>query len=135
MQNNVINLEALLKNINPVLNKGEFVFCSINDLALINLDDIQMMFREKEGCTIILTKDIAESLNLSYDYIAAWITLSVNSSLSATGFTATFSKALSENGISCNVVAAYYHDHIFVTKKDGLKAIQILKKLSKLHNE
>jgi hypothetical protein len=41
--------------------------------------------------------------------------------------TAAFSKALSDKGISCNVVAAFYHDHIFVGKNDTEKAMQVLK--------
>ncbi len=48
----------------------------------------------------------------------------------AIGLTAAFSKALSEVGISCNVVAAFYHDHIFVDKKDVARAIETLNKLS-----
>ena len=59
--------------------------------------------------------------------IMSWITLSVHSSLEAVGLTAAFSKALSDKGISCNVVAAFYHDHIFFSKKDTEKAMQILK--------
>lgn len=75
----------------------------------------------------ILKKEIAEKLNLEYSMIMSWITLSVHSSLEAVGLTAAFAKALSDKGISCNVVAAFYHDHIFVSKKDTEKAMQILK--------
>jgi hypothetical protein len=44
--------------------------------------------------------------------------------------TVAFSKSLSENNISCNVVAAYYHDHIFVNVKDTEAAMKALLKLS-----
>jgi len=37
---------------------------------------------------------------------------------------------LTEANISCNVVAAYYHDHIFVPIKDGTRALQVLNKLT-----
>lgn len=60
----------------------------------------------------------------------SWITLSVHSSLEAIGLTAAFSNALSEHEISCNVVAAYYHDHIFIDKKDTVKAMEILSSFS-----
>ena len=74
---------------------------------------------------------MADKLDLDYSFIASWITLTVHSSLEAVGLTAAFSKALSENGISCNVVAAYYHDHIFIDKKDTEKAMAILNEFSK----
>ncbi|MEJ0055611.1 MAG: ACT domain-containing protein [Bacteroidota bacterium] len=60
----------------------------------------------------------------------AWITLTVHSSLEAIGMTAAFSKALAEESISCNVVAATYHDHIFVGKKDLEKAMAAIMKIS-----
>jgi len=103
----------------PKLNEGEYVFCTVNNLSSIDSADILMSFTEDEGTTLILKKEIADKLNLRYDYIAAWITLTVHSSLEATGFTAAFSTALAKESISCNVIAAYYHDHIFVAEEDA----------------
>jgi len=124
------NLETLLKTIKPKLNDGEFVFCTLKDLTLPDIKDALLIFKEDEGSTIIVKKGIADELKLHYSFVASWITLSVHSSLEAVGLTAAFSKALSDNGISCNVVAAYYHDHIFVDIKDAKKAMLILNKLS-----
>lgn len=124
------NLEILLKTMKPKHNVGEFVFCEIEDLEKIKLSDVIMSFREEESITIITKIEIANKLNLKYSFIASWITLTIHSSLEAVGLTAAFSKALSENGISCNVVAALYHDHIFVDKKDTEKAMEILNKFS-----
>ena len=45
---------------------------------------------------------------------AAWIQLQVHSALDSVGLTAAFSKTLGDAGISCNVVAGYFHDHLFV---------------------
>lgn len=125
------NLDALLKSMKPKHNVGEFVFCKTENLEQINLSQIIMSFKEEESITIIAEKAVADKLDLDYSFIASWITLTVHSSLEAVGLTAAFSKALSENGISCNVVAAYYHDHIFVDKKDTEKAMAILNEFSK----
>jgi len=111
-----------------MLNDGDYVFCSIP--TLIDVKEIIALFKETEGITIILKKQTADDLGLEYSYIAAWITLTVHSSLEATGLTASFATALATEGISCNVVAAYYHDHIFVDKKDANKAMEALRDLS-----
>ncbi len=124
------NLTTLLKTMTPQLNEGDYVFCMINSLNDIDASKILGSFNEAEGCTIILKREIADGLGLKYSYIAAWITLTVHSSLEAVGLTAVFSNALAKAGISCNVVAAYYHDHIFVAKADAEKAMDILKSLS-----
>jgi len=124
------NLNTLLKNMMPVLNEGDYVFCSISDLNGIDINEIIASFKEIEGTTVILKKQIADDLKLPYSYTASWITLTVHSSLEATGLTAAFANALADEGISCNVVAAYYHDHIFVDKKDADKAIEALTNLS-----
>ncbi|WP_340155917.1 ACT domain-containing protein [uncultured Winogradskyella sp.] len=125
------NLEMLLKSMKPKHNLGEFVFCKTENLDQLNLSQIIMTFKEEESTTIITKKEVADQLNLDYSFIACWITLTVHSSLEAVDLTAAFSSALSENGISCNVVAAYYHDHIFVDKKDTDKAMEILNAFSK----
>ncbi|AWK07119.1 acetyltransferase [Flavobacterium crocinum] len=124
------DLQQLLKSMKPELNTGDYVFCKVDKLENIDLNVVEMFFREKEAITLILKKEIADVLKLEYSPAMSWITLTVHSSLEAVGLTAAFSKALSENNISCNVVAAYYHDHIFVNKKDAKKAIEILNSFS-----
>jgi hypothetical protein len=121
------DLQILLKSMKPEHNSGDYVFCKVERLGNLNLDEVEMFFKEKEAITLILKKEIADKLNLEYSMTMSWITLLVHSSLEAVGLTAAFSKALSDKGISCNVVAAFYHDHIFVGKKDTEKAMQVLK--------
>ena len=95
------------------------------------MDEILFFFREKEAVTVVLKKETADQWNLQYSYISSWITLSIHSSLEAVGLTAAFANALKHQNISCNVVAAYFHDHIFVAKADAEKAMEALHKLSK----
>ncbi len=123
-------LTALLKNMKPTLNEGDYVFCTGKDMKGCDFNNIVMSFRENEGFTIILKQEEADRLQFEYSFIAKWITLTVYSSLAAVGLTAAFSRALTEENISCNVVAGYFHDHIFVDKKDAEKALAILNKFS-----
>ncbi len=124
------NLAVLLKTLKPQLQSGEYVFCTINNFSMIDVAQVLLFFREEEAITIIIKKELADVLQLHYSFIAVWITLTVHSSLQAVGLTAAFSNALASSNISCNVVAAYYHDHIFVDSKDADKAIAILNNLS-----
>ena len=59
---------------------------------------------------------------LPYDYTAARVTLSIGSSLSAIGLTAEVSRMLALAGISCNVIAGFRHDHLFVDGERGAEA-------------
>ena len=124
------DLEILLKSMKPEHVSGDYVFCKVEKFENLDLNNIVMLFKEKEAITLILKKEIADQLQLDYSVVMSWITLTVHSSLEAVGLTAAFSKALSEQGISCNVVAAYYHDHIFVNQKEVQKAMEILHSFS-----
>jgi hypothetical protein len=56
--------------------------------------------------------------------------LQVHSSLEAVGLTAAVANRLAAENISANVVAGYYHDHIYVAAKDGDRAILTLSRFN-----
>jgi hypothetical protein len=119
-------LRKLLQDMQPKRNPGEYVFCvAKSHEQTLALDPIGM-FQENEGITVILPKEQADALSLPYSLVCAWITLTVHSSLEAVGLTAAVSRVLTEEKISCNVVAAYYHDHLFVPVEDGERAMEAL---------
>jgi uncharacterized protein len=128
--NGETNLPLLIKNLHPELQPGEYVFAKIDRLDTIDTGKLVAFFKEKEAYTVIAEKKLAEEWQLPYGFVAAWITLTVHSSLAAVGLTAAFSTALANAGISCNVVAGYYHDHIFVDIQDAAKAMAVLGKMA-----
>lgn len=125
------DITQLLKNMNPEQNPGQYVFCVVNTLKDAAELNPLCIFQEKEGVTVIIPKQQADENILFYPTICTWITLSVHSSLEAVGLTAAVSKALTKANISCNVVAAYHHDHIFVPVKDAERAMEVLHELTK----
>ncbi|PYC28449.1 acetyltransferase [Aquipseudomonas alcaligenes] len=124
------NLSRLLASLSPRLNPGRFVFCSVPQPTVVQVAAALGSFREAEGTTLILAREEAERLGLTYDYLAAWITLEVHSSLAAVGLTAAFAKALADEGISCNVIAGFHHDHLFVAEADAERALARLQRLA-----
>ncbi|NMY82490.1 ACT domain-containing protein [Pseudomonas sp. WS 5411] len=122
-------LATLLRSMSPQLNVGDYVFCTLADSHLPDCEVIGS-FREQEGLTVIVERQQAEQAGLSFEYVAAWITLNVHSALEAVGLTAAFATALGRAGISCNVVAGYYHDHLFVGRNDAERAMDVLKQLA-----
>lgn len=126
------DLTRLLKNMQPRRNEGEYVFCIVDSLS--RAADLRPLctFQEREAVTVILPRQQADDESLPYSTVCAWITLTVHSSLEAVGLTAAVSKALAEADISCNVVAAYYHDHIFIPIGDAERGMEVLLALTSL---
>ena len=119
----------MLAGLNPRHNAGEYIYACVSDISAIEREDILFEFKEEEGITIIMERDKADKLGLCYGFVAAWITLEINSALEGVGLTAAFSKALADHNIGCNVVAAFHHDHIFVETNKALQSLTILKEL------
>ena len=113
----------------PVLNKGEYVFVTLMDETKIDQKDIIFEFKEREGRSLILEKSKADVYQLEYGFVASWITLRVHSSLEAVGLTAAVSTVMAENNISCNMVAAYYHNHVFVNREDAKRAMMLIRQI------
>ncbi|MCF2949837.1 ACT domain-containing protein [Paraglaciecola aquimarina] len=116
----------------PSINNQAFVFTKIEKADYPKLEKLQPIgtFQEKEALTVIVTKQAAEQFHLPYESVFKCITLSVHSSLEAVGLTAAVASKLAEYNISANVVAAYYHDHIFVCETDAVQAMKALHELS-----
>ncbi|MEL7478333.1 MAG: ACT domain-containing protein [Pseudomonadota bacterium] len=125
-------LETLLQSMSPELQDGEFVFCTVKSSLseVVSLQPIAT-FMEQEGLTVIVEKRLAEQANLEFDGVFKLITLTVHSSLDAVGLTAAVATKLAEHGVSANVVAAFFHDHIFVQIDKAEQALLALAEFGK----
>ncbi len=126
------NLDKLLSTMSPILITGEFVFCSFEHARYGDHANLQPIaaFTEHEGLTLVIPKSKADEQGIKYESCFRCITLMVHSSLDAVGLTAAFSNKLAEHGISANVIAGYFHDHIFVQKELAEKAIAAINELT-----
>lgn len=121
----VTDLDELLLTLRPEVRDGEYVIVvSEADLPA------EATIRETEGTTLVLRREHADAAGIAYDFVAAWITLTVHSDLAAVGLTAAFSTALADAGISCNVLAGYHHDHLLVPVARRDDTLEVLAALS-----
>ncbi|MCX5045208.1 ACT domain-containing protein [Aldersonia sp. NBC_00410] len=123
------DLPRLLAGASPRLLPAEYVFVTV---AADRVGDIPARARieEDEGTTLVIERADADARGLSYEFVARWITLDVQSALDAIGLTAAFGTALAVAGISCNVLAGYHHDHLLVPAEDAHTAVEVLEQLS-----
>lgn len=125
----MMTLDQLLASLRPTLHPGVFVFAQVETLSAALQLDAVAVFREVEGVTVVVPEAEALRAGLAIGFRAAWITLQVQSDLQAVGLTAAFSRALADAGISCNVMAAVHHDHVFVPADRGNDALACLQQL------
>ena len=97
------DLSLLLQSLDPQLHPGRYSFAATDEPVLLN--DQFALVRETEGLT-----------SIRQDPSGDWarISLGVHSSLDAIGLTAVLSSRLADAGISANIVAGLFHDHLFV---------------------
>jgi hypothetical protein len=114
----------------PELREEEYVFASVaGDSVEEYISDCLMSFRENEGITLIVERDIADDAGFGYDRVWRLITLQVHSDLEAVGFLAAITKHFATKKISVNVVSAFFHDHLFVRDSDTEKALALLQEM------
>ena len=126
-ESDLLTLIALMA---PVLDDQTWAFVSV-DAALIHVysDAALAVFKESEGATLVMPWERSSEFEIRSEPMAR-ITLEVHSSLNAVGLTAAVSQALASEAISANIMAGYFHDHIFVPESAGERAMACLTLLS-----
>ncbi|MFJ1758065.1 ACT domain-containing protein [Kitasatospora sp. NPDC088134] len=123
------DLQKLLSGMHPVRTPGRYVYCTLPGKVPTGLRPV-VTVAEPEGVTFVVAQEEADALGLPYSFVAAWITLRVHSALDAVGLTAAVATALADRGVSCNVVAGFHHDHLFVPVHDADRALAALRALA-----
>ncbi|GII33833.1 hypothetical protein Pmi06nite_72750 [Planotetraspora mira] len=124
------DLRKLLTDMRPQLNPGRYVFTTVEGDVPPGVTPV-VMVSEDEGTTLIVPQQEADAAGLAYEYVTGWITLRVHSALEAVGLTAAVARELADIGLSCNVVAGFYHDHLFVPYGRVAEAVAVLEDLAR----
>lgn len=123
------DLERLLATMDPHLFPTEYVFLTLSGGSYGDHRDLEpvVAVAETEGLTLVVPRQAADRAGFSYDAVFRMITLQVHSSLEAVGLTAHVGRRLAAAGISANVVAGFYHDHLFVPTQRAVDAVAALR--------
>ncbi|CAN5592723.1 ACT domain-containing protein [soil metagenome] len=124
------DLNEMLRTMEPVLRRGQYVYILLGKADPATLPPHEALIREPEGITLVMRREDADAADLPHAFLAGWITLTVHSSLEAVGLTAAFATALTKQGISCNVLAGFHHDHILVPQEQLGSAMDTLRALA-----
>ena len=124
------DLLTLIAQMSPSLDDQVWAFVSVGEVSSEYVAEHALAtFRAAEGTTLVVPWERAEEFDVCSEPMAR-ITLNIHSSLEAVGLTAAVSQALASEAISANVVAGFYHDHIFVSQTAGERAVACLTLLS-----
>jgi hypothetical protein len=121
------DLKTLLASMTPELLDGTYVFVTLAP-GVPQPEGLEpmMMFREREGTTLIVTENAASAMGLTASFRCRMITLNIHSSLEAVGFLAAIATRLAAAGMGVNPVSAFYHDHLFVPAERAEEAMVLL---------
>ncbi len=130
--NGIKDLQSLLNRLSPTIHKKQFCFVCINGAKYGEHSHLCPLasFEEAEGLTLVIPRDIARASGYADAPAFSCITLNVHSSLAAVGLTAAVSGQLADAGISVNMIAGYYHDHLFIPEADSTRALLIVQQMT-----
>ncbi len=123
------DLKDTLDSLKVSCDEIEYSFASVPDDSLISRDKVLATFQENGRLAVIAPKEFLDSKEIENEGPYAKLTIDVHTSLELVGLTAVMATKLAKNGISANVVAAFYHDHVFVQYDLRKKAIELLESL------
>lgn len=138
------NLSKILASANFVLSENTYVYstvCSTLDddffevISKLKKHNIvpEMTFVEGDYITLIVDIKLIGFVRelfplIEVQYSCRKITCDVHTSLEGVGLTRFIADTLASHNIACNIVAAYFYDHIFVEENKALLAQKLLHK-------
>ncbi len=129
----ITDLQVLLQQMQPQLQAEPYAYLRLPDWPdAAQLQRLQpfALFAESEGISAVVSQACATAAELQGEGPFALISLRVHSSLQAVGLTAAIATALTDAGISANVIAALHHDHLLVPWPAREDALAVLTALS-----
>jgi hypothetical protein len=112
--------------LDAVVVPGTYAFSSVPVGTDLSGVPVVATMLEREGLSVVCPEQDAVSRGWKVLFRSAWIQLGCATALDGIGLTAAVSTALAGAGISCNMVAGAYHDHVFVPVERAAEAAQLI---------
>jgi hypothetical protein len=129
------DLARLLATLSPELDPVRYAFCHLASRAVPAGLAPLALFHEAEGLTIVVPVEAANAAALPVTFRSRRIVLTVHSDFEAVGMMAAVATALAERQIPCNVMAAVFHDHLFVPEQKAGAAMDAIRALQAAHRD
>lgn len=118
------DLAAMLATIDVVRRPGSFTYVSTPSDTPIEHGAAAVI---DEGDSVTHIVEILPDRSPVDGFVAAWLTLTVDSSLEAVGLTAAVAGALAAAGIPANMLAGHRHDHVLVPEDRADEATAVIR--------
>ncbi|PHH68769.1 hypothetical protein CDD82_294 [Ophiocordyceps australis] len=128
-----VAISRILSTLTLKLNPTTFVFtCLSNSSCLPPISEMQLLFRETEGITLLVSLQFATTQNMRYFSPCRIIAVDVETSGQRTvpGLMATLASVLATRNLGLNSVSAFYHDHLLVPAGREDEALELLAQLA-----
>jgi hypothetical protein len=122
------DLDVMLASLDVRLDDEPVVYAVVP--RIVDELGIRAVVVEQEGITLVIGRDDADEIGLAYEFVGAWLTLTVHSALDSVGLTAAVSRALADARIPCNVLAGLHHDHVVVPWDERHGAVAAIRALA-----
>lgn len=117
----------MLRTLTVSQRPGRYCFVDLADVKP-GVTPAATVQEDGETTAVVLVQEVVGEVP---EFIAAWLTLRVNSDLAAVGLTAAIASCLAFEGIACNVLAGKLHDHVLVPDIDARRAIGAIEELAR----
>jgi hypothetical protein len=124
--------QVFLKSLRITCDNVPYSFASVKQIPTHDYEDILGIFKEDEGITVIASIEYFETNNIPYTDTYAKLSVVAGTSPELVRLTPMLAEILDEQNIPANIIASYFHDHIFVPYNERRRAVDVLQALMEI---
>lgn len=130
---NSTELQEILHNLEITCDNVEYGFTTIPKTSDISAHDVLGFIQEDEGLLVLATKDYLQGRGIIFEGPFAKLAIQAQVPIGFIELTAVLARKLADKGLPANIIAAYYHNVIFVQydlRDQSLAALEELKQVA-----